>query len=85
MKIEFNFATGDSNSRIHTVLVNDALFGVLVIRKNPDFQNKCVWSVFDEEGMLVDGGYGEEYDSFYVKAEIKEILEETLKGEYGYE
>ena len=85
MKIELKFATGDSNTRISTVLVNDSLFGVLVIRKHPDFQKKCVWSVFDAEGMLVDGGFGDEYDSFHVKEEIKEILAETLKGEYGYE
>ena len=85
MKIEFKLATNNSNSIIHTVLVNDSLFGVLVIRKHSDSRKKCVWSVFDSEGILVDGGYGEEYGSFSVKEEIKTILSETLKGEYGYE
>ena len=85
MNIELNFATGDSNSRIHTVLVNGCLFGVSVTRKNPDSQKKCVWSVFDAEGILVDGGYGEEYDSLSVKEAIKEIMVETLKKGYGYE
>ena len=85
MKIEFNFATGDSNVRIHTVLVNDSLFGVLVIRNNTENPDKCAWSVFNRTGMLVDGGYGDKYGSFHVKEEIEEILAETLKGEYGYE
>ena len=85
MKIEFKLATGDCNSRIHVVVVDDCVFGVLVIRKHPDFKNKCVWSVFNGDGIMVEGGYGEEYDSFSVKEEIKTTLSETLKGEYGYE
>ena len=82
MKIRFNFATGSIKTSVYSVLVDDTMFGILVIRKQGE---DTTWSVFDREGTLFEGGISEEYYSHDVKTEIQKILETTLKEEYGYE
>ena len=82
MKIKFNFATGSIKTSVYSVLVDDAMFGILVIRKQ---EENTTWSIFDREGTLFEGGISEEYYSHDIKTEIQKILETTLKEEYDYE